>query len=86
MILICRQAVANSESIDWAACSLVEIDPNVQSGSPVLRGTRMPANAIIDNFEFGLKIAEISEQFEVAEDLIEQILIYAESHRVVHSV
>ena len=74
----------NCESIDWAACPLVETKLEVESGSPVLRGTRMPANAIIDNFEFGLTIAEISEQFEVAENLIEQILIYAESHRVAH--
>jgi len=46
----------------------------------------MPANAIIDNFEFGLTIAEISEQFEIEKDLVEQILIYAESHRIAHPV
>jgi len=78
--------MTNFECIDWAACPLVEIKPQVQSGSPVLRGTRMPANAIIDNFEFGLTIAEISEQFEIEKDLVEQILIYAESHRIAHPV
>ncbi len=74
------------ESIDWTACPLVEIKPEVQSGSPVLRGTRMPINAIIDNSEFGLTKAEISEQFEIAEDLVEQILTYVESHQVANPV
>jgi uncharacterized protein (DUF433 family) len=74
------------ESIDWAACPLVEIKPEVQSGAPVLIGTRMPASAIIDNFDFGLTIPEISEQFEIPQDLVSQILIYAESHRVAHPV
>ncbi len=74
----------NFESIEWAECPLVEINPEVQSGSPVLRGTRMPAKAIINNFEFGLTVTEISEQFEVEEDLVNQILIYAESQRSVH--
>jgi uncharacterized protein (DUF433 family) len=74
------------ETIDWTLCPLVEVNPRVLSGAPVLRGTRMPANAIIDNFEYGLSIAEISEQFEVSEDRIRAILSYAESHRVAHLV
>ena len=39
------------EQIDWSQCTLVEIKPNVQSGAPVLRGTRMPVAAIVDNFD-----------------------------------
>lgn len=33
------------EKIDWSDCPLVEVKPGVQSGAPVLRGTRMPADA-----------------------------------------
>jgi uncharacterized protein (DUF433 family) len=34
------------EKIDWSECPLVEVKPEVQSGAPVLRGTRMPVDAI----------------------------------------
>jgi uncharacterized protein (DUF433 family) len=79
-------AMPAEKAIDWALCPLVETNPRVLSGAPVLRGTRMPVNAIIDNFDYGVSVAEISEQFEVPEDRILAILSYAKSHRVAHLV
>ncbi len=78
--------MAAEEQIDWSQCSGVEVNPRVQSGAPVLRGTRMPVNAIVDNFDYGMSVAEISEQFDVPQDRIQAILAYAESHRVAHPV
>ncbi len=78
--------MAEQEKIDWSNCSLVEVDPLVLSGVPVLRGTRMPANAIVGNFDYGMSVAEISEQFEVPVESIQAILTYAKSHRVAHPV
>jgi uncharacterized protein (DUF433 family) len=46
----------------------------------------MPVSAIVDNFEHGLSVAEISEQFEVPQDRVQAILAYAKSHRVAHTV
>ena len=74
------------EQIDWSQCTLVEVNPNVQSGAPVLRGTRMPVTAIVDNFDYGVGIAEISEQFQIPEDRVQAVLTYAKSHRVAHPV
>lgn len=74
------------EKIDWTECPLVEVNPRVQSGAPVLRGTRMPVNAIIDNFDYGVSLAEIAEQFELAQASVEAVLAYAKSHRVAHPV
>lgn len=71
-------------SIDWSECPLVETRPDVQSGAPILRGTRLPASAIVDNFHYGLTIAEIAEEFEVPVDRVESIVAYAKSHRVAH--
>jgi len=34
--------MATEEKIEWSECPLVEVNPRVQSGAPVLRGTRMP--------------------------------------------
>lgn len=71
----------NEERIDWSECPLVEINPRVQSGAPVLRGTRMPVSAIVDNSDYGLTVLEIAEQFQIAPDRVEAILTYAKHHR-----
>lgn len=78
--------MAAEEQIDWSACLLVEVNPRVQSGASVLRGTRMPANTIVDNIDYGMSVAEMSEQFEVPQDRIQAILASAESHRHAHPV
>jgi uncharacterized protein (DUF433 family) len=78
--------IAVEEKIDWSQCPIVEINPKVQSGAPVLRGTRMPVRAIVDNFEYGLSVAEISEQFEIPRDRVQAILAYMQSHRIAHPV
>ena len=78
--------MTTKENIDWFECPLVESKLGVQSGAPVLRGTRMPVAAIIDNFDYGVRIAEIAEQFEVPADRVEAILAFAKSHRVAHPV
>lgn len=78
--------MAAQEKIDWSNCSLVEIKPGVLSGAAVLRGTRMPADAIVDNFDYGLSAAEIAEQFEISPDRVEAVLTYAKSHRIAHRV
>jgi uncharacterized protein (DUF433 family) len=74
------------EKIDWSECPLVEVKPGVQSGAPVLLGTRMPVDTIVDNFDYGVSVAEIVEQFEVPQDGIEAILAYAKSHRIAHRI
>jgi uncharacterized protein (DUF433 family) len=78
--------MATKEEIDWSECPLVEVKPEVQSGAPVLVGTRMPVNAIVDNFDYAVSVAEIVEQFEVPPDRIEAILTYAKSHRMAHRI
>lgn len=78
--------MAENENIDWSDCPLVEVKPNVQSGAPVLRGTRMPVHAIVDNFDYGVSVGEIAEQFEVAPERIEAIVTYAQTHRFAHPV
>ena len=44
----------------------------------------MPVGAIVDNFDYGVSVAEIAEQFEVPAERVEAILTYAKSHRVAH--
>ena len=39
--------------IDWTLCPDVESKPDVMSGEWVVRGTRIPAQAVLDNAEDG---------------------------------
>jgi uncharacterized protein (DUF433 family) len=71
--------------VDWSQCPLVEVDPEIQGGAPVLAGTRLPVSAIVDNAEYGLSVAEISEQFEVSQAQVKTILAYAKGHRVANT-
>jgi uncharacterized protein (DUF433 family) len=39
--------------IDWKQCPDVEAKPDVMSGVPVIRGTRIPVQAVVDNADDG---------------------------------
>ncbi|MBI2192388.1 MAG: DUF433 domain-containing protein [Planctomycetes bacterium] len=41
----------------------ITIDPEIVSGAPVFRGTRVPVQALIDNLEAGLTLEEFLENF-----------------------
>ena len=71
-------------SVDWSACPLVEIKPDVQRGRPVVRGTRLTVeDSIIGNWEAGLEPAEIVELFpSVTIRQVKEILAYAAKHQV----
>jgi len=74
------------DRVDWSECPLVESRKEVLSGAPVLRNTRMPADAIVDNFDYGVSAAEIAEQFELPTNCVLAILAYAQSQRIAHPV
>jgi len=78
--------MASIAQVDWSHCALVEVNPSIQSGVPVLRGTRLPVSAIVDNFDYGLSMAEISEQFQVPQEKVREVLAYASGHRLANPV
>jgi uncharacterized protein (DUF433 family) len=41
----------------------ISIDPEVMSGTPVFRGTRVPVDALLSNIEAGLTVDEFLENF-----------------------
>jgi uncharacterized protein (DUF433 family) len=59
--------------IDWSDCPLVEVVPGKVSGVPILKGTRMPADSIVENYESGSPVAEISENFDISEATIREL-------------
>ncbi len=70
-----------SIEIDWCRCPLLESVPGKVSGAWVIKGTRMPAQAIIDNHDAGLEPPEIAEAFEEDPRLVEAIAAFAEEYR-----
>ncbi|MBV9200436.1 MAG: DUF433 domain-containing protein [Alphaproteobacteria bacterium] len=69
------------EQIDWSQCQLVESVPDRLSGAPVIKNTRLPVRALIDNYDDKLSPAEIIEQFPgVTEEQVLQLVDYARQH------
>ena len=63
--------------MDWKDCPEVESVPGKVSGVPILKGSRMPADAIVQNYRSGLPPEEIAEVFELPADGVRRLLAYA---------
>lgn len=69
--------------IDWTGCELVECVPGKVSGRPVVRGTRILADTIVQDAELGLSLHEIEENYpDLSAAEIRQLLTFARTHRV----
>ena len=66
-----------SSVMDWRDCPLVEVVPGKVSGVPLLKGTRLPADTVLSNYEAGSPIEEISDNFDMPEQTIRDLLTYA---------
>ena len=67
--------------IDWAGCELVERIPGKVSGRPVVRGTRILADTIVQDAELGSPLAEIQENYpDLSLSTVEQLISFARSH------
>ena len=63
--------------VDWSDCPIVEVVPGKVSGVPILKGTRVQADSIVENFEGGSPVAEISDNFGIPEATIRELLTFA---------
>ena len=67
-------------TVAWSECDLVEVDHARCGGRPVLKGTRMPVEDVIANYEHGVSLDEICEQFGLNVGAVKTLLTFAESH------
>ena len=63
--------------MDWTDCSEVETVPGKVSGVPILKHSRMPADAIVENYTSGLPADEIAEVFQLPAQAVHRLLAYA---------
>ena len=77
-------------AVDWSDCPLIEVIPGKVSGSPLLKNTRLPVDAILGNFdafrEEGLSpdaaVAETLDCYpEAGLDNIKAIVHYRAAHQ-----
>jgi uncharacterized protein (DUF433 family) len=69
--------IAKKTVVDWSDCPMVETNPRRVSGAPILRGTRVQADSILENYEGGSPVEEISENFGIPETTIRELLAFA---------
>jgi uncharacterized protein (DUF433 family) len=73
--------------VDWTGCDLVERVPGKVSGRPIVRGTRILADTIVQDFELGSPLEEIQENYpDLPRSTIQQLIAFAESHSERHAV
>jgi uncharacterized protein (DUF433 family) len=63
--------VETETEIDWTACELIESVPGKVSGRPVVIGTRIMPEGIVNSYDLGDSLEEIHEGFPTL--TIEQI-------------
>ena len=49
--------------IDWRACELIEQIPGKVSGRPIVRGTRIMPDGIVNSYDMGVSIEDIQENW-----------------------
>ena len=55
----------------------VIIDPEIQHGKPVIRGTRVPVARIVGGLAGGMTKEEVMREYEVTEEDVRAALSYA---------
>ena len=68
----------------WEGCTEVERVDGKMSGEPVIKGTRVLAQTIVDSYDSGSSIEEIAENYpHIPVDTIRKVLAFSERQRLV---
>jgi uncharacterized protein (DUF433 family) len=77
--------MANAETdieIDWMACELIEKVPGKVSGRPIVRGTRIMPEGIVNSYDMGESIEAIREDWpSLSVAQIKRLIEFAHTHR-----
>lgn len=71
-----------ANDIDWLACELIEQIPGKVSGRPIVRGTRILLDAIVNSCDAGATLEEIIEDYPgLTTAQIQRLIEFAHSNR-----
>ena len=67
--------------MNWLDCTSVEAIPGKVSGAPIVKGTRVPAQTIVDNFNAGVTESEIADLYDVPLASVKSVIRFSkEAH------
>jgi len=67
--------------MDWTGCDEVEQIPGKVSGVPLLKGTRVQADAIAENYDEGFTAQEVADMFRLDLRQVHAVLDFASQGR-----
>ncbi len=68
--------------IDWLKCELIEQVPGKVSGRPIVRGTRILPDAIVDSYDLGESLEELHQGFpSLTVNQIKRLIEFAHAER-----
>lgn len=71
-----------NSGIDWTACELIEQIPGKVSGRPIVRGTRILPDGIVNSYDMGESIEDIREDWPaLSVDQIKRLIEFGHTHR-----
>jgi uncharacterized protein (DUF433 family) len=75
-------SIDTDSDIDWTQCELIERVPGKVSGRPIVRGTRIMPDAIVDSYDLGETIDELREGFpSLSISHIKRLIEFAHAQR-----
>lgn len=64
--------------MDWSGCDLVEVVPGKVSGQPLVKGTRIPADFVIESFVLAGSVTEVLEEFpRLSKEIVLQLVQFS---------
>jgi uncharacterized protein (DUF433 family) len=70
--------------MDWMQCEEIEAVAGKMGGRPVIKGTRIEPETLVQDFELGSRVEEIHENFPtVPIETIRRVLEFAHKHQPV---
>jgi uncharacterized protein (DUF433 family) len=65
--------------MDWSGCDAIEVVPGKLSGAPILKHSRVPADAVLESYELGESVEDIAYSYSLDPEEIRKVLAFAES-------
>jgi uncharacterized protein (DUF433 family) len=69
----------SEETMDWTGCKLVEVVPGKVSGVPILKHSRVPADAVVESYELGESVEDIAYSYSLKAEDIRKVLAFAQT-------
>lgn len=64
-------------SADMEIAPRIVVDPSIQTGKPVIRGTRIPVDLIVGQIAGGMSVEQVGAKYDLDIEDVRAVLAYA---------